>query len=248
MFDLSGKVALVTGAGQHVGAGIAEALAGRGAAVAVNDLFEERARATAERIAEAGGKAAAVPFDVTDAAAVAEGVARVERSLGPLDVLVNNAGVPVGMNVVQFRDTSPEQWRQYVDLNLYGVMHCAKAVVDGMCERGWGRVITISSEAGRTGIPIGLSAYGAGKGGGLAFMRHLALEVARFGVTANSLTLGLMDHAGDEDFTNAIAKTIPVGRCGSAADVAAAVLWLASEEAGWVTGQTIGVNGGSVTS
>ena len=248
MFDLSGKVALVTGAGQHVGAGIAELLAGRGAAVAVNDLFEERARATAERIAEAGGKAAAVPFDVTDAAAVAEGVARAERSLGPVDVLVNNAGVPVGMNVVQFRDMDPELWRQYVDLNLYGVMHCAKAVVDGMCERGWGRVITISSEAGRTGISIGLSAYGAGKGGGLAFMRHLALELARFGVTANSLTLGLMDHAGDEGFTKAIAKTIPVGRCGSAADVAAAVLWLASEEAGWVTGQTIGVNGGSTTS
>jgi NAD(P)-dependent dehydrogenase (short-subunit alcohol dehydrogenase family) len=248
VFDLSGKVALVTGAGQHVGAGIASLLASRGAAVAVNDLFEDRARDSAERIAEAGGKAAALAFDVTDRAAVAEGVARAERALGPVDVLVNNAGVPVGMGVTQFRDMDPEEWRRYVDLNLYGVVHCTRAVIDGMCERGWGRIVTISSEAGRTGIPIGVSLYGAGKGGGLAFMRHLALEVARFGVTANSLTLGLMDHAGDEAFTSAIAKTIPLGRCGNAADVGAAVVWLASDEAGWVTGQTIGVNGGSVTS
>jgi NAD(P)-dependent dehydrogenase (short-subunit alcohol dehydrogenase family) len=248
VFDLSGKVALVTGAGQHVGAGIAALLASRGAAVAVNDLFEDRARASAERIAEAGGKAAALAFDVTDPAAVAEGVAGAERALGPVDVLVNNAGVPPGMGVNPFRDMDPGEWRRYVDLNLYGVMHCTRAVIDGMCERRWGRIITISSEAGRTGIPIGVSLYGASKGGGLAFMRHLALEVARFGVTANSLTLGLMDHAGDEAFTSAIAKTIPLGRCGSAADVGAAVVWLASDEAGWVTGQTIGVNGGSVTS
>jgi NAD(P)-dependent dehydrogenase (short-subunit alcohol dehydrogenase family) len=248
VFDLKGKVALVTGAGQHVGAGIADSLASRGAAVAVNDLVDERARSTAERIAEAGGKAVAAPFDVTDAAAVAAGVQQVQDSLGPIDILVNNAGVPVGMGIAQFREMDPAEWGRYVDLNLYGVLHCAKAVIDGMCERGWGRVITISSEAGQIGIPMGISLYGAGKGGALAFMRHLAVEVARFGVTANSLTLGLMDHAGDEEFTRAIAKTIPVGRLGSAADVGAAVVWLASEEAGWVTGQSIGVNGGSATS
>ena len=228
MFDLGGRVALVTGAGQHVGAGIAELLAERGAAVAVNDLFEERARETAERIAVAGGKAAAAPFDVTDIVAVRDGVARVEASLGPVDVLVNNAGVPVGMGVQPFREMTPESWRAYVDLNLYGVLHCTKAVIDGMCERGWGRIVTISSGAGQVGIPIGISIYGAGKGGAISFMRHLALEVARSGVTANSLALGLMDHAGDESFTREIGKTIPVGRCGSARDVAAAVVWLAS--------------------
>ena len=248
MFDLKGKVALVTGAGQHVGAGIAELLASRGAAVAINDLVEERALSTAESISQSGGKACAVAFDVTDAAAVGAGVQRALDSLGPIDILVNNAGVPAGMGLAQFRDMEPQEWAQYVNLNLYGVLNCVKAVLDGMCERGWGRVVTISSEAGQIGIPLGLSLYGAGKGGALAFMRHLAMEVARFGVTANSLTLGLMDHAGDADFARAIAKTIPVGRLGSSADVGAAVVWLASEEAGWVTGQSIGVNGGSATS
>jgi 3-oxoacyl-[acyl-carrier protein] reductase len=248
MFDLSGRVALVTGAGQHVGEGIAALLAAQGAALAVNDLVEERARAVAERIAGAGGKAAAAVFDVTDAAAVAQGVARAEAALGPIDVLVNNAGVPVGMGVVQFRDMDPAQWRRYVDLNLYGVLHCTKAVIDGMCERRFGRVITISSGAGQVGIPMGISLYGAGKGGALAFMRHLALEVARFGVTANSLALGLMSHAGGEEFTRSVAPTIPVGRLGTPEDVGAAGVGLASREAGWVTGQTIGVNGGSITS
>ena len=107
---------------------------------------------------------------------------------------------------------------------------------------------SISSEAGRMGIPMGISLYGAGKGGALAFMRHLAMEVAPFGVTANSLTLGLMSHAGDENFTRELAKTVPVGRLGEPEDVGAAVVWLASEHGGWVTGQTLGVNGGSATS
>jgi 3-oxoacyl-[acyl-carrier protein] reductase len=248
MFDLGGRVALVTGGGQHVGAGIARLLAGRGAAVAVNDLFEERAQGVADAIARAGGRALAAPFDVTDASAVAAGVSRVEAALGPVDVLVNNAGVPVGMGVARFREMDPSAWRQYVDLNLYGVLHCTKAVIDGMCQRGFGRIVTISSGAGVVGIPLGISLYGAGKGGALAFMRHLAMEVAGAGVTCNSLALGLMSHAGDESFTRAIAPTIPVGRLGTPEDVGAAVVWLASDEGGWVTGQTIGVNGGSFTS
>jgi NAD(P)-dependent dehydrogenase (short-subunit alcohol dehydrogenase family) len=117
-----------------------------------------------------------------------------------------------------------------------------------MCERRFGRIVTISSGAGVVGIPMGISLYGAGKGGALSFMRHLALEVAGAGVTCNSLTLGLMSHAGDEAFTRAIAPTVPVGRLGTPEDVGAAVVWLASDEAAWVTGQTIGVNGGSFTS
>jgi 3-oxoacyl-[acyl-carrier protein] reductase len=248
MFDLSGRVALVTGAGQHTGAGIARLLARRGAAVAVNDLFEDRAKHTAAEIAAQGGRAIAVAFDVTGADAVAAGVARIAAELGPVDILVNNAGVPVDMVVAPFRTMDPADWRKYVDLNLYGVLHCTRAVIDGMCERGWGRIVTISSGAGQVGIPMGISLYGAGKGGALAFMRHLALEVAPCGVTANSLALGLMAHAGDESFTRAIAKTVPVRRLGTPEDVAAAVVWLASNEASWVTGQTIGVNGGSVTS
>lgn len=249
MFDLEGRVALVTGAGQGMGAGIARTLARCGAAVAVNDLHEERAAANAAAIAEAGGRAMAVAFDVTDPAAVAAGIGHARAALGPIDVLVNNAGVPEGMTLKRFREMDPEEWASYVDVNLYGVLHCTKAVIDEMCERGFGRVITISSGAGQVGLSIGVSLYGAGKAGAIGFMRHLAMEVARSGVTANCLALGLMENAveGSNETTRAIAATVPAGRLGSAEDVGAAVVFLASREAGWLTGQTIGLNGGSTT-
>lgn len=248
MFDLSGRVALVTGAGQNQGAGIARALAAQGAAVAVNDLHGERAESVAKAIAVHGGRAGAAPFDVTDLTAVSAGVARVERALGPVDILVNNAGVPEGMGVAPFREMDPALWRRYVDLNLYGVVNCCKAVIDGMCKRSFGRVITISSGAGQTGLALGVSLYAAGKGGAISFMRHLALETARFGVTANTLALGLMSNAGGAEVTSALAKTVPIGRLGTAEDVGAACVYLASSEAAWLTGQTIGLNGGNLTS
>jgi 3-oxoacyl-[acyl-carrier protein] reductase len=248
MFDLSGRIALVTGAGQNQGAGIARALAAQGAAVAVNDLHGERAERVAAKIAAAGGRALAAPFDVTDYAAVASGVARVARELGAVDILVNNAGIPEGMAVAQFRETQPEAWRPYIDVNVYGVMNCTRAVLDGMCARGFGRIITISSGAGQTGLAMGVSAYAAGKGGQIAFMRHVALENARAGVTANTLALGLMSNAGGSDVTSALAKTVPVGRLGTPEDVGAACVFLASDEASWLTGQTIGLNGGNLTS
>jgi NAD(P)-dependent dehydrogenase (short-subunit alcohol dehydrogenase family) len=248
MFDLGGRVALVTGAGQGVGAGVAKLLAARGAAVGVNDLVRERAERVVAEISAAGGRAQAQAFDVTDAAAVRAGVAKLEAGLGPVDVLVNNAGVPEGMQMVQFRDMQPEAWARYVDLNLYGVLHCTRAVLDGMCTRRFGRVITISSGAAQVGLGIGVSLYAAGKGGALAFMRHLAMEVARFGVTANSLALGLMANAGGAAGIEGLERTIPLGRLGLPEDVGAAVIFLASREAGWITGQTLGLNGGTVTS
>ena len=248
MFDLTGKMALVTGAGQGVGAGIARALAARGAAVAVNDLRLERAAGVAKEIEARGGLAVAAPFDVTDPEAVRAGVAQAVDALGPVSVLVNNAGVPEGMALAPFREMDPARWRAYVDLNLYGVLHCTKAVIDGMCQRRFGRVITISSAAGQTGMPLGLSLYGAGKAGAIGFMRHLAIETARSGVTANTLSLGIMNNVGDEKLVAQIAGTVPVGRVGTPEDVGAACVFLASDEAAWITGQTIGVNGGSFTS
>jgi 3-oxoacyl-[acyl-carrier protein] reductase len=247
MFDLSGRVALVTGAGQNVGAGIARALAAHGAAVAVNDLVRDRAAEVAADLTAAGARAAAAPFDVTDAAAAQSGIAAAVAELGPIDILVNNAGVPEGMGTERFREMDPGGWARFIDLNLYGVLHCSHAVVGGMCERGWGRLLTVSSTAGQVGVPFGVSLYGAGKGGALAFMRHLALEVARDGVTANAIALGLMDNVGDPAFVAAVAPSIPVGRLGSADDAAAAAVFLVSDEASWITGQTLGVNGGSVT-
>ena len=151
MFDLTGRVALVTGAGQNQGAGIARTLAAQGAAVAVNDLRAERAERVAEEIRKAGGRALAVPFDVADFAAVTSALERAGSALGAVDVLVNNAGIPEGMGMAQFRDTQPAEWRPYLDVNVYGVMNCVRAVLDGMCARRFGRIITISSGAGRRG-------------------------------------------------------------------------------------------------
>jgi NAD(P)-dependent dehydrogenase (short-subunit alcohol dehydrogenase family) len=242
MFDLTARTALVTGAGQNVGAGIARALAAQGASVVVNDLRAERAAATVAEITDAGGRASSAEFDVTDYDAVAAAI----DAVGVVDILVNNAGNGGAetMGMVQFRDTEPAGWRGAIDVNLFGVLHCARAVINGMCDRGFGRVITISSGAGTTGLNIGVSPYAAGKGGAISFMRHLAAENARSGVTANCVALGLMQ-LSSSDATAALARTIPVGRVGTPADVGAICVYLASNEAEWFTGQTVQLNGGS---
>lgn len=291
MFDLTGKVALVTGAGQGVGAGIVAALASRGASVAVNDVVAERAEACAEQLTESlnasltaeisseqsgsnsgesasqtvsqtsqatpasspeanSPKVIAAPFDVTSREAVDEGIAFAAEQLGPIDILVNNAG-NAGANTftpTPFSELSPDQWQKFIDVNLYGVLNCTKAVLSGMQDRRWGRIITISSGAGQSGLNIGVSIYGAAKGGSIAFMRHIAIENAKMGITANSLALGLMDTIDDPSVTEHLARAIPVGRLGSPEDIGAACVWLASEEAAWVTNQTININGGSLPS
>jgi NAD(P)-dependent dehydrogenase (short-subunit alcohol dehydrogenase family) len=247
MFDLTGKVALVTGAGRNVGLGIARLLARRGAAVAVNDLVAERAKSGADRVSAEGGRAIASAFDVVDFDAASAAIRAVEEDLGPIDILVNNAGVPPEMDVAKFQDLDRNQWKKYVDLNLYAPLNMTKLVLDGMVERGFGRIITISSAAGQTGIAFGVSLYGAAKSGGIGFTRHLALEVAATGVTVNSIALGLMGTEEENDMMRQLASTIPVKRIGSPEDAGAAVVYLASEEAAWVTGQTLGVNGGSYT-
>lgn len=251
VFSLDGRLALVTGAGQGVGRGVAQALAAQGATVAVNDLHADRAEATQRLLESTGGTSTSIPFDVTDRAAVAVGVDRVRDELGrPIDILVNNAGVPEGMALRHFREMDPGEWNRFIDLNLYGSFHCIHAVLDPMCEQGWGRVVQISSGAGRTGLASGVSAYGASKSGIEGFIRHLALEVAASGVTANTIALGLMDNLPEDagsDAIRALARRVPVGRLGSPNDVGAAVVYVASEEAAWMTGQTLNLNGGSTT-
>ncbi len=249
MFELTGKVALVTGAGQNVGAGIARVLAAQGATVVVNDIRVERADETVAAIRAAGGTATSVGFDVTDYDDVVAGVGRAVAEVGPIDILVNNAGNggAEGMTPTKFRDSDPASWRGPIDVNLYGVMNCSRAVINPMVEKGWGRVITIASGAGVVGLNIGVSPYGGGKGGAIGFMRHLAVENARAGVTANTLAIGLMEQKGNREVTEALARQIPTGRTGVPEDIAYAVAYLASPEAEWVTGQTMHVNGGSVT-
>lgn len=253
MFDLSGRRALVTGGGRGVGAGIVECLAARGAAVAVNDVVGERASTVAAHIGVTGGRAVAVPFDIRERAQVDEGVALATEQLGgSIDILVNNAGPTEGMAPVRFAQMDPEAWADVVELNLYGSLNCIRAVLDPMVASGHGRIVQISSGAGRTGVSFGVSLYGAAKSAVEGFVRHLAMEVARDGVTVNALALGLLDNAvppgAPDDAVSALAGSVPVGRLGGPDDVGPAVVYLASDEAAWMTGQTIGLNGGSTTS
>ena len=245
MFDLDGRIAVVTGAGQGMGAGAASALAEQGAHVFVNDLEEERAAATVAAITAAGGSAEPLLFDVTDLAAVQE-------SLGGrvVDILVNNAGNFGGqqMSVQQFVDTEPKDWAAPLAVNLGGVMNCTHTVLGGMIERGWGRVIGVISVAGTRGVHIGVATYSAGKGGAAGLLRSVALEVARTGVTVNSIALGLMSNTEGGEVTSGLAKTIPAGRLGTPADLGSLCAYLASNEASWMTGQTIHLAGGSATS
>jgi NAD(P)-dependent dehydrogenase (short-subunit alcohol dehydrogenase family) len=244
MFDLTGKTALVTGAGRGVGFGIARSLLDAGATVLVNDLVEVRANDACVLL---GPGSRPLAFDVADADAVHAAVAGAE----PIDILINNAGIPPSTRAEKFRDVARSEWAAYIDVNTYGVLNCVKATIDGMCDRGWGRVITISSGAGMHGLGIGVSLYAAGKGAAISFMRHLAVECARDGVTANTLALGLMQRDGDPEgssVTQSMARSIPVGRLGTGEDIGYACVYLASNEASWVTGQTISINGGSTTS
>ena len=246
MFDLDGRVALVTGAGRSVGAGIAAALAAQGAAVLVNDIDPTRAGAVAEQLRGAGATAHPVVFDVTDAAQVATAVTGAAELAGPIDICVNNAGNAGASDfpLAPFVDLEPEQYERFIAVNLYGVLHCTRAVLGPMVTRGWGRIITISSGAALMGTRLGVSIYGASKGGAVSFMRHLALEHARDGITANTLALGLMANAEVPE-TELMARTVPVGRLGTPADAGAACVWLAAEESSWMTGATIPLDGGS---
>jgi NAD(P)-dependent dehydrogenase (short-subunit alcohol dehydrogenase family) len=244
--SLQGRTALVTGAGQGVGLGIAQRLAAAGASVAANDLVPDRADAAIAQIDPGGGKVIAVPFDVTSLEAVRAGVARIEQELAPIDILVNNAGVPADMNLGQFKDSDPSRWHEWIDINLYGSLFCIHSVLSGMCERQFGRIIQISSGSGSRGLTAGAAIYGGSKAGIEGALRHIALEVAGVGVTVNAIAPGFMEFKGDEALIAQMAATVPVGRLGRPTDIGGAVLWLASEDGSYVTGQTVHVNGGTV--
>jgi NAD(P)-dependent dehydrogenase (short-subunit alcohol dehydrogenase family) len=262
MFRLDGRVALVTGSGfgagagraggARIGFGIASALAAQGAAVAINDIDPDRVDTAVAEIRAAGGKAAGVAFDVTDQAAVAAGFASVAEVLGPVNILVNNAGLHGAspMSMRPFLDYDPAEWRAPVDANLYGALNCVRAALPPMIAAGWGRVIYISSDAGRMGPSSGLtvSLYAAAKAGGAHFMRHLSHEVGRKGITCNVISTGLMGGSAPKEFEAAELRAIPASRLGTRHDIAAAAVFFASNEAEWINGQTLPVNGGAASS
>ncbi|MFI2229246.1 SDR family NAD(P)-dependent oxidoreductase [Nocardia testacea] len=251
VFELDGRIALVTGAGQSVGEGIATVLARQGATVVVNDLFAERAERVAASIVAEGNNAVARTFDVTDYQATVDAVRSAEAELGHhVDILVNNAGIAEERVIKPFRELDPEQWPPSIDLNIYGALNCIKTVIDGMCDNGWGRIVQISSGAARTGQNINYSMYATGKSGIEGFIRHLAAETGRYGVTANIVALGLqanLVHKMPPAQIEQLIAGIPIGRLGDPLEVGAFCAYLASHESGGMTGQTLDFNGGSQT-
>jgi len=254
--DLGGQVALVTGAGQGAGRAIALALARHNAGgIAINDYVPERAAAVAAEIEALGVRAVAVPADVGDHAAVRAAVERAS-TLGPLTILVNNAG-NAGPDMQMraspvFWETAPEDWDRYFRTNLHGVMNCCHAALPGMVAQGRGRIVTIVSDAGRVG-EARLAAYAAAKAGAAGFMRSIAREAGRYGITANAISLSTLEPALDEPAKSAfmhseqakahVARYV-IRRFGKPEDVAHMALFLCSDAASWITGQTYPVNGG----
>jgi len=244
---LEGRVAMVTGAGRGIGEAIARALAADGAAVAVCDVDGTTAAASAQRLSEGGARALAVQMDVTDSAAVRQAAERITRELGPIDILVNNAGWD---KVEPFVQSTEETWDKVIAINLKGPIRCARAVLDGMIERRRGKIISIGSDAGRVGSS-GEAVYSAEKGGVIAFTKTLARELARYNVNVNCVCPGPTDTqlladvaAGNPRLADALKRAIPLGRLGQPKDIAAAVAFLASEGADFITGQTLSVSGG----
>ena len=243
MTELTGRVAIVTGASRGIGRAIAGACARAGATVAVC-ARSANAETVATAITAAGGTAEAFVFDVGDAANVRDGVKRIEDRFGRVDILVNNAGIVRDQLIMRMK---PADWDEVLSTNLTGAFTCVQAVLRGMVRQRSGRIVSISSVVGQSGN-AGQANYAASKAGLLGFSKALAREVASRGITVNVVAPGMIE----TDMTSALSDTarealggqIPLGRFGTPEDVAAAVCFLASDEASYITGQVLGVNGG----
>lgn len=250
MRGLTGKVVLVTGGAGGIGNATCCRFAEEGAKVAVLDLSREGAAAVVAEIAEKGGVAEAFVCDLTDHRAVVDAVAAVEAALGPVDVLVNNAGWDL---FSPFLQSEPDYWQKVIAINLNGVLNITHAVLRSMAARRSGRVVSVASDAGRVGSS-GEAVYAACKAGVIAFSKTLAREHARDGITFNVVCPGLTETpllerflaaAGDPvKLRGAFQKAVPMGRLGTPADIPGAIVFLASDDAAFITGQVISVSGG----
>jgi 2-hydroxycyclohexanecarboxyl-CoA dehydrogenase len=248
---MTARIAFVTGGAQGIGAGISEALGSNGFRVAVADLNLDAAQDTVARITDAGGTAFAVHVDVTDTESVIGAVKAVAAELGEIDVAVNNAGWD---DFMPFVKTTEEFWDRILDINFKGALRVCHAVVPGMAERGFGRVINIGSDAGRVGSSLE-AVYSGAKGGIIAFSKTLAREVATSGVTVNAVCPGPTDTPALRKFADSsgqdadkvlggMTRAVPMKRLAQPADIAAAVAFFASDAAEYITGQTLSVSGG----
>jgi 3-oxoacyl-[acyl-carrier protein] reductase len=257
ILDLGGQAALVTGAGQGAGRGIALLLAQHNAVgVAVNDFVMERAEAVAAEIEALGGRAVPIQADVGDHASVAAAFGKARAALGPITVLVNNAGnagpgATMGHSPL-FWETAPSEWDRYFRTNLQGVMNCCHVALPEMVAQKRGRIVTIVSDSGRVG-EARLAAYSAAKAGAAGFVRSIAKEAGRFGITCNAISLSTLEPPMSEeqlaqflasDQSKAQLSRYTIRRYGKPDDVAAMTLFLCSNAASWITGQTYPVNGG----
>jgi 2-hydroxycyclohexanecarboxyl-CoA dehydrogenase len=248
--SLDGKVAVVTGGSSGIGHAISLQLADDGAAIAIWDNDIAAAEQTAAVIAHNGGRAIVCETDVASSASVMSALAHTHAELGPIAILVNNAAMTGG---VRFEDLSEELWDRMIAVDLKGPFLCIKAVLTDMLSAGWGRIINITSSSVHTGNP-GMAHYVAAKGGLTALTRALAMEYAATGITVNNVPPGYVEtptmrrlqasHPGQQRSFEEMTALAPMKRAGKPEDVAAAVAYLASEAAAYVTGQTIHVNGG----
>ncbi len=243
MFDLTGKCALVTGASGGIGEEIAVALHGQGASVALSGTRAAKLEEVAARI---GSRTHVLPCNLRDRAQVAALVAQAEAAMGQVDILVNNAGVTKDNLFMRMKD---EEWDEVIAINLTSVFVLCRAALRNMMRRRAGRIVNIASISGVTGNP-GQGNYAASKAGLVGMTKSLAREVASRGITANCIAPGFietpMTHALTEKQTEAIASAIPAGTFGKPGDIAAAAVFLASDEARYITGETLHINGGMV--
>jgi len=241
MFDLTGKSALITGASGGIGGAIARALHGAGANVALSGTREEALSALAS---ELGENAHVTPANLSESESVEGLIGLAEEAMGSVDILVNNAGLTRDMLSMRLTD---EDWQSVIDVNLTATFRLSRAVIRGMMKRRWGRIINITSVVGVTGNP-GQANYAASKAGMIGMSKSMAQEVASRGITVNCVAPGMivtaMTDVLSDDQKARILEIVPAGRLGESEEIAAGALYLASEEASYVTGQTLHINGG----
>jgi len=264
--NLKGKVAIVTGAGRGIGRAIALAFAQEGAFVTVDDIDAEVLKDVAQKIISLGSRSLAVRADVTKVDQVGMMVNQTLEEFGNVDILVNNAGIvydvvgPVARNL--FVESGTEEWNKEIDIILYGTLNCIKAVIGHMIKQKSGRIVNISSDCGRTSLNLkGFSLYSAAKGGVIAVTRSIAMEVAEYGITVNTVSPGLVratrallaekmketkpkEYEYYKRIEQGTVGAIPLGRIGVPEDIAKLVVFLSSDASQWITGQTYSVNGG----
>lgn len=247
-FDLSEKVALVTGASSGIGAATAKILAANGARIAINfHQNKDGAEKTRDEIINAGGAAVTVQADVGKASDVDSLVKRTTDELGPIDILVNNAGSLVER--LRILELTEERWDEVMDLNLKSAFLCCRAVAQSMMERKAGTIVNVSSIAGRTGGALGSIHYSTAKGGLITFTKGLAKELAPFGIRVNAVSPGVIDTKYHETFSTpemmkGYVAGVPLGRVGTPGEVASVICFLASNASSYLAGETIEINGG----